>query len=442
MYTLAATALSVLLSVSSVGGFRTTGSPSLPQSDRDAAQRAFDTGHYAEAEARFEQLFRELSATKPATSELAECANSLANVYVAEAKYGPAEQLYRRALEISEQQPKGDLDVAITLGNLGVVLRHQARYRESEIAHQRSLELFRKTVGEGSEYGADALYNLGELYSAEERFADAEPLYRKAAAIREKLLGPNDPETAVTWSGLGKTYQARGNFAAAREMFESALRVAERNLASSRSAGVLMNSLAGVDIAQGRYKDARKLLERSRALLEAALGPKHPELGAVYSNLGLLEAGEHRYRQAADVDRRALAIHESSLGPNHPTVAVILNNLGVAMLSLHRYADAESDLLRAKSILEAAPAPGGRHLGDLLGNLGNLYGSEGRNQEAIPYYRRALATLEATFGPNSPRLIPWLNSYAIVLRRTEDYAEAEQAETQALGIQVRNALRR
>jgi hypothetical protein len=43
-------------------------------------------------------------------------------------------------------------------------------------------------------------------------------------------------------------------------------------------------------------------------------------------------------------------------------------------------------------------------------------------------------------GPQNQELIPKLEAYAQTLRKLDDYAEAEKAETRALGIRVRNAL--
>jgi tetratricopeptide (TPR) repeat protein len=79
-------------------------------------------------------------------------------------------------------------------------------------------------------------------------------------------------------------------------------------------------------------------------------------------------------------------------------------------------------------------------MGDTLRNLGTVYVAEGRNSDALESYQRAIEFHEAALGPNCPPLIADLEAYAVVLRKVNDYAGAENASVRALGIQVRNSL--
>ena len=77
---------------------------------------------------------------------------------------------------------------------------------------------------------------------------------------------------------------------------------------------------------------------------------------------------------------------------------------------------------------------------NILKNLGDVYRAEKRYTYARECYRRALEIWEKTMGPQNPQLIAKLEVYADVLRKLDDYAGAEQAETRALGIRVRSTL--
>jgi hypothetical protein len=57
------------------------------------------------------------------------------------------------------------------------------------------------------------------------------------------------------------------------------------------------------------------------------------------------------------LQRRALAIAEAALGPHHPLVASILSNLAMSLQALGRPVEAEPLQRRALAIAEAAPAP-------------------------------------------------------------------------------------
>jgi tetratricopeptide (TPR) repeat protein len=80
-------------------------------------------------------------------------------------------------------------------------------------------------------------------------------------------------------------------------------------------------------------------------------------------------------------------------------------------------------------------------LADPLLNLGALYISEHRFAEAAPLFKRALPLREKALGPFHPKLAEAIESYVMVLRKLEDYAEAERLQARATGIRVRTALR-
>ncbi len=79
-------------------------------------------------------------------------------------------------------------------------------------------------------------------------------------------------------------------------------------------------------------------------------------------------------------------------------------------------------------------------LADPLLNLAALYIAERRFAETAPLYKRAIALREKAFGPDHPQLAKTLANYAAVLRKIEDYAEAEKVQVRATGIRVRMAL--
>jgi len=76
-----------------------------------------------------------------------------------------------------------------------------------------------------------------------------------------------------------------------------------------------------------------------------------------------------------------------------------------------------------------------------LTNLAALYQLQQRYEEAERLYRRALAIDEAAFGGQHPSVARDLGNLAGLYVEMKRPAEAEQASTKALGIQVRNTLR-
>jgi hypothetical protein len=65
---------------------------------------------------------------------------------------------------------------------------------------------------------------------------------------------------------------------------------------------------------------------------------------------------------------------------------------------------------------ETIPDPQHTVVANDLRNLATLYSLEGRHADAEPLLQRLLAIKEAALGPDSPQLVPVLDSYVTVLR--------------------------
>jgi len=84
--------------------------------------------------------------------------------YSSEARYAEAEQHYRKALELWQQKPGSEASVALTLNNLGILLRREARYSEAETVDLQALKMFEELFGPEHEKTAAALIRaFGDL---------------------------------------------------------------------------------------------------------------------------------------------------------------------------------------------------------------------------------------------------------------------------------------
>ncbi|MEM6783578.1 MAG: tetratricopeptide repeat protein, partial [Bacteroidota bacterium] len=134
--------------------------------------------------------------------------------------------------------------------------------------------------------------------------------------------------------------------------------------------------------------------------------------------------GAGRYAEAVPLAREALAILEAALGPDHPDVALSLNNLAFLLRATGDYAGARPLLERALAIRETALGPGHPRVATSLNNLAGLLEATGDYVGARPLYERALAIRETALGPGHPRVATSLNNLAGLLEATGDYAGA------------------
>ena len=79
---------------------------------------------------------------------------------------------------------------------------------------------------------------------------------------------------------------------------------------------VILNNLAGLLKAEGKYAEAEPLYRRALGIDEKALGSEHPYTALDLSNLALLLDAKGDYAGAVPLLRRALAIYEKALGAN------------------------------------------------------------------------------------------------------------------------------
>ena len=88
-----------------------------------------------------------------------------------------------------------------------------------------------------------------------------------------------------------------------------------------------LNNLAGLSQAQGDYRQAAALHQRTLTIREQALGPQHLDVAITLNNLAGLYQAQGDSRLAASLYQHTLAIKEQTLGAQHPEVAITLNNL-------------------------------------------------------------------------------------------------------------------
>ena len=120
----------------------------------------------------------------------------IGNYYHGCAFYAEAEPLYRRALEIVEEQlgPEHP-SVPTSLNNLAALLEAQGKYGEAEPLYRGALEIDEKALGSEHPGVATDLNNLAGLFAAQGKSSEAEPLYRRALLICEQSLGTSHPNT-------------------------------------------------------------------------------------------------------------------------------------------------------------------------------------------------------------------------------------------------------
>jgi len=136
------------------------------------------------------------------------------------------EAYYQRALTIKEMTlGPNHPSVAISLNNMGEVLKGEGRYYKARRYYDRALSIKEKTHGREHQRVAISLNNIGDLCELQGALDEAEAHYSEALAIFEKTLGEEHPYNAYPLTGLGQCHLGRREYGRAIEPLERALEI-------------------------------------------------------------------------------------------------------------------------------------------------------------------------------------------------------------------------
>ncbi len=233
------------------------------------------------------------------------------------------------------------------------------------------------------------------------------------------LLLPADP---LSLNNLAELDRREGRYAEARTLLEQALALTPPN----GVAAAILHNLGEIHRFYGQYTTAERHLQQALTLKESLFGPDHPQVARTLNTLARVHQETGDLVAAAAGYRRALAIWDRYPQGYAEERAAVLTNLGRLCHLQQRYDEAEALHRRA---LDAVVPPDPAVEAAILHNLANLYNAQGRFPAAEPLYRRSLELRESTLGPHHPVVATLLADYAQALRRNKRARDARRLES-------------
>jgi predicted O-linked N-acetylglucosamine transferase (SPINDLY family) len=309
-------------------------------------------GHFAEAEAWFQEAVR-------VWPEFRDGHNNLANILMFQGKFGDAVASYESALRLAP-------DNAAILNNMGHALWKQHKLAEAETCYRQSLRL-----------NPDAAYvwsNLGMVLAERGQFADA-------IAAHERSLQLN-PDDGSAYTKLGTALRELGKLDDALGKFAEALR---RNPDDPEA----LNNQAIAFLDLGRREDAEANLRRATEL--------RPDFADAWSNLGVV------LREQMNLDGAIICLRKAT--ELRPDYAQAWSNLGNVFRDQLRHEDAIACYVKA---LQFSPDNAEAH-----SNLGVALKEQGRVGEAAECFREA-ARLRPDFAEGHTNLASALAELGLI----------------------------
>lgn len=261
---------------------------------------------------------------------------------------------------------------------------------------------------------------LGHVAWEQQDFASALERYRGSLATLDSMLDPPGLERAQVLHNLADSLDGLGHRDEARRMFERVLEIEVEILGEDHvTTHSTRASIADMDVAAGRAREAIPVLEATLAAHERAYGPEHPEVGKWYANLAAAQMGFDPMGARTNL-RRAVAIYEAV---GHKDLAITLANLGIACWAAEDLEEAETHLLRALDLLEhdeGAPL----YIAMAANNLGLVAEAAGDYESAIRHYERALGAKVAALGESHLSVARTRVNLALTYLATERFEDA------------------
>ncbi len=232
--------------------------------------------------------------------------------------------------------------------------------------------------------------------------------------------------------------EVEGRFDEARRMLERALTLTEgaRGRNDVQVAAVAAQ-LAGVQRKLADGAAAECLYQRAIAILDRTRGAAHPTAARARSELAVLYQREGKRRKAEALLRQALDVIEKTLGAEHPWFVSSLATLGNLRDSAGDLEEEEAIIRRAMSIAETIGDTESIQYAALLNNLGEVRRQKEDYGHAEALFQQSLALGERLLGPANYTTATPLQNLGIVARERKDYAMAEEYNTRALSIRER-----
>lgn len=272
-------------------------------------------------------------------------------------QFASAEANYRQAAAeaSSAHLRQGE---ALALNNLAWLYNTLGRYGEAEPLARRALELWQKPFAPTSP-AVYSLYNLADSRAGQGDYTEAKKLHTQTLAIRRQGLPLTGTEVAWSLQRLVRLSLQQGDYALAERRAREGLAVLKttggRNrIETTMARAMLLLALANIHWLQG--EPAQTETEEALRLLTDLREARHYHTYSAWA-LEQLAAQRPGSASAVRLSEKAVELLEATFGPTHPNVASALNDYGWHLRLAGRAAEAETTLRRALAALKSSGAP-------------------------------------------------------------------------------------
>jgi len=274
--------------------------------------------------------------------------NQLAITYLAQGEPAEARTHFAEALGILRRSLAADHPHVTTVRiNIAAVDNQLANFVEAEEAARALMPDARRVTGSRSTSVASILEILGTALANQGRHAEAEAAFRESREIFGEAFGREHWRFANATRNIGRTLAFQGRYEEARPLLEEALATQERAGAAASTIASYRVALAACVARLGRRDEALEMLRSALAAVESdSLPASRVALASAHYWIGWLQLEAGEAAAAESSLRAAVAVRRAISAPAHPELADAQCGRACALAAQGRDAEA-ADILHA-----------------------------------------------------------------------------------------------
>jgi len=203
-----------------------------------------------------------------------------------------------------------EMDIAMTLHQIGQIHRRSHRYAAALSAYNASLRGMKEVLGTQHGNIAAVLGNIGNLYMETGDYDEAFTIYQEVLGIETLHLGLSHPEVAVTLHNIATIECSRGNFAEGVSLYKQVVDMQKIRYGNEHlTVAITLSCLADAYEKSRNKSGAIKVYEEALKIRINVLGKSHLDVGRLMHKLGRLASSRKDYAIADIYMMRAMEIY-------------------------------------------------------------------------------------------------------------------------------------
>jgi tetratricopeptide (TPR) repeat protein/TolB-like protein len=312
-----------------------------------------------------------------------------------------AYELYSRALEIHEKNPKKALKLymrALQKDNRyldavnGIIDIHTTmnEFKKALYYASKAKSLLKQLGMENTGVHAELNSNVGRIYLTKGEYDKALQQYFKAQDIMNGLGLQGKEQYAGIMRNIGQVYWIKGDYDKALDYYFKAQAIREGlGLETTGSYAILMNNIGLIYKTKGDCDKALDYYTKALRIRDTLGLQSTGEYAIIMNNIALVYETRGEYDKALQHYFKAQEIRNKLGMQNTDAYANLMNNIGVTYWGKGEYDKSLYYYLKSQDISKRLRLQNTDVYAALMQNIGSVYSKKGAYDKALQYYFRS-----------------------------------------------------